>query len=332
VNRQGQTLAIIPAPGEIVIGSPPNEPGREGGPEGDVEMQHHVRIDHSFAIMTHTVTVAEFLNFRENFYYRETFSAEPDCPINNLNWYEAAAYCNWLNDREGIPREEWCYLPNDQGEYGQGMRIVPDWLHRGGYRLPTEAEWEYTCRAGSITSRYYGQNADLDHHYAWTVKLALGRGTTSVGRFKPNDLGMFDMMGNIMEWVHDTYRDPVLRVADRSSNGRREPEVLSNLQMRALRPSCYTSIGAEHTRSAAREVRVPPNARVILHALRLSRTIAASNRRGDEEVLRDDQQRVLMGAPVMHSPGLIRCSYRSRGYSPNFGLFAWGLRPARTVN
>ena len=332
VNRQGQTLAMVPAPGEIVIGSPPHEAGREGGPESDLEMQHRVRIDHTFAIMTHTVTVAEFLRFRGDFYYRETFSAEPDCPINNLNWYEAAAYCNWLNEQEGVPREQWCYLPNDQGEYAQGMRIVPDWLRRSGYRLPTEAEWEYACRAGSVTSRYYGQNSDLDHHYAWTVKLALGRGTTRVGRFKPNELGLFDMMGNIMEWIHDAYRDPALKAADRSDSGRREPEVLSNLRMHALRPSCYTSIGAEHTRSAAREVRVPPNARVILHSLRLSRTIAANDRRDDEEVVKDDQQRVLMGAPVMHSPGLIRCSYRSRGYSPNFGLFAWGLRTARTMS
>jgi formylglycine-generating enzyme required for sulfatase activity len=294
-------------------------------------MQRHVRIDHTFAIMTHTVTVAEFLRFRGDFYYRETFSAEPGCPINNLNWYEAAAYCNWLNEQEGIPREQWCYLPNDQGQYAQGMKIVPDWLHRGGYRLPTEAEWEYACRAGSVTSRYYGQNPDLDHHYAWTVKLALGRGTTRVGRFKPNDLGIFDMMGNIMEWIHDAYRDPASEVDDRSGTGRHDAEVLGNVGMRALRPSCYTSIGAEHTRSAAREVRVPPNARVILHSLRLSRTIAVNTCSAAEEAVRDDQQRILMGAPVMHSSGLIRCSYRSRGYSPNFGLFAWGLRPARTL-
>ncbi len=332
VNRQGQTLAVIAAPGEIVIGSPPFEADREGGPEGDVEMQHHVRVDHAFAIMTHTVTVAEFLRFRENFYYRNTFSQVADCPINNLSWYEAAAYCNWLNQQEGIPREQWCYLPNNQGEYLQGMKIVPDCLNRIGYRLPTEAEWEYACRAGSITSRYYGQSQDLDNHYAWTVRLAIGRGTTSVGQFKPNDLGLFDMMGNIMEWIHDAYRDPSQKVPGQPWEDLGKPEVVGNHQMRALRPSCYTSTGAEYTRSAAREVSVPPNARVLLHSLRVSRTWSA--REGPDEAMevRDDQQRVLMGAPVMHSPGFIRCSYRSRGYSPNFKLFAWGLRTARTMN
>ncbi len=331
VDRQGQTLAVIPAPGRIVIGSPPFEAGREGGPEGDVEMPHHVRIDDPFAVMTHTVTVAEFLRFRRDFYYRETFSPEPDCPINNLNWYEAAAYCNWLNEQEGIPQDQWCYLPNDQGAYAQGMRIVPDGLSHTGYRLPTEAEWEYACRAGSITSRYYGQSPDLDDHYAWTVRLALGRGTTPVGRFKPNDLGMFDMMGNIMEWIHDAYRDPVEEDAGSPGRDLSEPEIVTNQQWRALRPSCYTSIGAEHTRSAAREVRVPPNARVLLHALRVSRTCPAPGGADEHIVVRDDQRRVLMGAPVMHSSGFIRCSYRSRGYSPNFGLFAWGIRTARTI-
>src|SRR5690242_12437101 len=124
------------------------------------------------------------------------------------------------------------------------MRIVPDGLRRTGYRLPTEAEWEYACRAGSITSRYYGQSPNLDDHYAWTVRLALGRGTTPVGRFKPNDLGMFDMMGNIMEWIHDAYRDHSQADAGQSLEGLGEPEIVSNQQMRALRPSCYTSIGA----------------------------------------------------------------------------------------
>jgi formylglycine-generating enzyme required for sulfatase activity len=328
VNRQGQTLVIIPAPGEVVIGSPPYEAGREGGPEGDVEVQRHVRIDRAFAIMPYTVTVAEFLRFRKDFYYRDTFSPEPSCPINNLNWYEAAAYCNWLNEQEGIPEGHWCYLPNDRGEYAQGMTIAPDGLERTGYRLPTEAEWEYACRAGSITSRYYGQSPDLDNHYAWTVKLALGRGTTPVGRFKPNDFGMFDMMGNIMEWIHDAARDDSQPAA---APGGEEPEVVTNEQLRALRPSCYTSTGGERTRSAAREIRVPPNARVLLHALRVSRTLPGPARPDEDTAVRDDQRRVLMGAPVMHSSGFIRCSYRSRGYSPNFGLFAWGLRPARTM-
>ena len=140
-------------------------------------MQRYVRIDHTFAIMTSAVTVAEFLDYRKEFFYRKTFSREPSCPINNVTWYDGAAYCNWLNEQEGVPREDWCYLPNERGEYDEGMRIVADVLKHTGYRLPTDAEWEYACRAGSITSRYYGQSADLDNHYAWTAQNALGTGT-----------------------------------------------------------------------------------------------------------------------------------------------------------
>ena len=96
------------------------------------------------------------------------------------------------------------------------------------------------------------------------MRLAIGRGTTSVGQFKPNDLGLFDMMGNIMEWIHDAYRDRLQKVAGQPWEEPGKPEDVSNQQVRALRPSCYTSTGSEYTRSAAREVSVPPNAQVLL--------------------------------------------------------------------
>ena len=198
------------------------------GPEGDLETQHHVRIDHAFAIMAFQVTVCEFLRFREKFIYRKQYAPEPDCPINSVTWYEVAAYCNWLNEQEGIPKEQWCYLPNAEGEYAQGMRIVPDCLQRTGYRMPTEREWEFACRAGSITSRYYGQSPDLDNHYAWTVQNSLARSSAPVGRFKPNDLGLFDMMGNLMDWCQDEFAYYDEPAKERLSHGSTQSEVVND--------------------------------------------------------------------------------------------------------
>ncbi len=83
------------------------------------------------------------------------------------------------------------------------MRVRPTFLNLTGYRLPTEAEWEYACRCGAVTSRYYGETEELLGRYAWYTKNSLDRGMLLPGSLRPNDRGLFDMLGNAGEWCQD---------------------------------------------------------------------------------------------------------------------------------
>ena len=92
------------------------------------------------------------------------------------------------------------------------MTIRADALRRSGYRLPTESEWEYACRAGAETPRYYGASLDLLAAYAWYQKSSADRAWPG-GSLFPNDLGLFDTLGNVLEWCQE---GPLLYRPDRT--------------------------------------------------------------------------------------------------------------------
>jgi eukaryotic-like serine/threonine-protein kinase len=186
-TSQGQTMVLV-APGQI----------QRGAGEGQIQM----RIDHGFAIAAREVTISEFQRFRKEYVNTHDFARTDDCPVHLVTWYDAAAYCNWLSEQDGIPRAQWCYLTNEYGKYAEGMRVAPDFLIRSGYRLPTALEWEYACRAGSVTRWSIGEAEDLLTKYAWCVSNAWSR-LHPVATLRPNDFGLFDMLGNAWEWCDD---------------------------------------------------------------------------------------------------------------------------------
>jgi hypothetical protein len=186
--------------------------------------------------------------------------------MNGVSWYHAAAYCNWLSRKENLPG---CYEPNDRGQYAEGMKIRADALQRTGYRLPTEAEWEYGCRAGAGTSRYYGSNVALRGRYAWSLATSLDR-AWACGSLLPNDLGLFDMLGNVNEWCQDRALQYRLGGTAMINDNINELESVNEKYPRLLRGGAFDSPPAD-VRSAFR-FWVAPVYRVAFFGFRLART------------------------------------------------------------
>jgi formylglycine-generating enzyme required for sulfatase activity len=171
-NSIGMKLVLIPA-GTFTMGSPMEEVGRRVN-----ETYHEVTISKSYYLGAYEVTQGE---------YEKVMGANPSRykgpknPVGNVSWNDAVSFCKKLSETE----EE----------------------RRAGreYRLPTEAEWEYACRAGSTTAYSFGDTAEMLAEYAWFGEV---RGKTNpVGLKKPNRWGLYDMHGNVWEYCQDLYAD-----------------------------------------------------------------------------------------------------------------------------
>jgi formylglycine-generating enzyme required for sulfatase activity len=271
VNSQGQTFVILDA-GEFLMGSPESEAAHDRN-----ESLHRRKLDRRFAISAKEVTRAQWRVFSQA-NLGEVFPADreqlksyirrDDSPIARMKWYEAAQYCNWLSKQEGIREDQWCYKPNDKGEYGPGMKAKEKFWELSGYRLPTEAEWEFACRAGAGTSRYYGETESLLTNYAW-YRVNGDSHPWPVASLKPNDFGLFDMQGNVAEWAYGLPSGYPSGSKDAAADAP-NTNAVSDSYSRLLRGGSYV-VSSSNVRSAFRTY-YHPSIRFFSFGFRPSRT------------------------------------------------------------
>ncbi len=208
-SHTGSELRRMPT-GRFTMGSPRREPGRRAN-----EAERTVVLSRPFYLAVHEVTNAEFRQFRTEHLsgiVRDRSLDQDNHPVVNVSWQDAAEFCNWLSAQDGLPA---AYV-------AQGDSLVPVVPANTGYRLPTEAEWEWAARyEGGRATRRYPWGAALpigpkSGNFADRSSLAVldtalndyddGVPTTApVGGFAPTPLGLYDLGGNVTEWVQDFY-------------------------------------------------------------------------------------------------------------------------------
>jgi len=200
-----------------------------GSSENKDEFPHSVTVS-SFYISKYEVTQKEW---KEIMQYNFSAFQGDDLPVTDISWLDAIDYCNKISLKEGLKP---CYSEEDRD-------IICDWT-ANGYRLPTEAEWEYAAKGGIESKGYIFSGSNDANTVAWFKDNASR--THKIGTKKPNELGLYDMSGNVAEWCWDGYDENYY-----FSNENFNPKGGENYEVKICRGGCW-NYNSDYCKNAKR--------------------------------------------------------------------------------
>lgn len=263
-------IKMIKLPGgSFNMGSPSSEKGRYHF-EGPV---HRVKLS-SFFISETEVTQGQWKELMGS--NPSEFKNRDDYPVENVSWYDAVEFCNKLSDKYGL--EKVYEIDKSKKDLNnKNKRDLKSWLVKAnfskkGFRLPTEAEWEYACRAGTTTAFHFGDSLKSNMaNFTDSKQNNSSKGedqgkTTPVKSFKPNAWGLYDMHGNVYEWCWDWYSNNYYRQSPVNN-----PKGPVSSEYRVLRGGSWYNY-VNDLRSASRSISDPDD-RYGSYGFRITRTL-----------------------------------------------------------